>query len=250
MDGENQQTDGLPGQQIQGPPSPGNDGTPSTPKEETVTLSKTELHELVNTAADEKHAKLDKQVSDLTKQIQPLQNALTAANTMIQTLQSEKRQAELKAFEGQPDALAIVAERHKLEDQREEHNNAVAQFEAQKSEYSATLAAAEKILRDSEIAKIAAEKGIDANLLSNFGGETPEKIREYADTLIKSGVKSTKAGAGGQPPPGGENNQQQQQGAPRPGAGGGSGSGAPSKEYSDLDRAKNMLAGMNNNTNQ
>lgn len=189
------QTDGIQ----QGLHSDGKVDNPSNTDGDKITLTREELQRKIKEAADAQHSKLDTRIAALTKQLE-------SATTAIKELEEAKRKVEIDALGDAPDAAKLLAERHKLEDERRKVAAERASFEADKLEHDSLFKTANSTILEREAERIATEKGIKKEILLQFGGDSPEKLLEYADSLVKAGLvlkaDNTQGDTGGLPRPG------------------------------------------------
>jgi hypothetical protein len=231
MDGDGKQV-GLPGNG--GTPSAATDTPSGKPEDEKITLTQAELNQRIEEAANQRHSKLDSKIAALTGENESLKNTVAIKDTAITQAEQRARDLEIKAAGENPEIVNVIKARHALEDKQREIDAKTARFEAEKKSHTDRLSTANAVLLDQEADKFLSDnkltgekaKAVRSNLLK-FGGDTPEKIREYGNSLVVSGF-ITNIGAGSPP-------------APRPGGTGPGNTGGGQPKTTD-DLVKDLLS--------
>ncbi|KKN15672.1 hypothetical protein LCGC14_0983590 [marine sediment metagenome] len=149
--------DALPG-------TPGQPSTPQTFTEEQVAA---------------RHSKLDTQIGQQGKTIERNNVELTRLKETIKRQDDETREL----VQGQPDALATLEARRKLERTNEELRDALAAGETKEAELAALRQQVGGTERERTAAALGTELKVDPKQLLQFGGATEETMRELAGSL-------------------------------------------------------------------
>ena len=234
---ENGNKEGLQNQS--GSPS-GAPATPSgKPPEEKITLTQAELNQRIEDAANARHSKLDTRISQLTSENEGLKSAVATKDIALTATEQRARDAEIKGAGENVEVVNVIKARHALEDKQRELDAKSAALEADKRSHTSQLSTANAVLLEREIDSVMTEQKLTGEPakkwrenIRKFGGDTPEKIREYVKSMVDSGALKVEAGGGNQTPPG------------RPG-GMGANNQAGGQPKSEYEIAKDMLSKKN-----
>lgn len=160
------------------------------PSAEPEMLTKEQAEKLAN----ERHSKLDKRIAELeklsgstTKAVEAAEVRAKAAETALAEARRKAEEAEREGYKDQPEALSLFEERVK-------HRQAVADLERQKAEWETQKATHEVEIAEAKAYKItrmadeiAADTGVDANLLVSMTDAytDAQKRREKMEALAK-----------------------------------------------------------------
>jgi len=172
MDGNTKTQDALP---AGGQPS----GEGANPSKDTPKYTEDEVNK--------RHAKLDKAISELTRERDSIRQSHESLKAEIDRLKKEREESELEKVKDDPDALSAYQMRKKQKEAEAAVKAEREQFEKEKKEHEAELAEARTIKRSKLMNEIAGEfEGGDPAVLEKtcdeLGVTDPEKIRTVAAT--------------------------------------------------------------------
>jgi len=168
--------------------------TPEAPSTSTEMLTKEQAEKLAN----ERHSKLDREISDLKKAtakaastIQAAEDRAQAAEAEVSKAQKAKDEAEYEAARGNPDTLTLYERNKVIREAEVELKRKQAELKRSQLEHEEAI----KEIADFKITKLATEiaskyKGVEASTLIELTDGTPEKMEKLAQKL--SGTKPPK----------------------------------------------------------
>jgi len=136
----------------------------------------------------ERHSKLDKAISSLTKERDELRQGLDAARTEMTEIQKRIDEAEQERLKGDPNALTA----YQIRKRAEERERVAATKERELSRKEAELKAKEesytKIEREVKVSEIAKKYSLDTATLEDLGIDNLEALEKVASKI--AGVKT------------------------------------------------------------
>lgn len=174
------------------------EGQPSGDKPQEPSAPETYTKEQAEKLADEKHAKLDKQIANLEKTasrsaaaVEAAERRAKAAEEAMAETEKAKDAAALKAAGDNPDALSLYQARVAVREAQADVKAEKEQLEADKREHAAEIEDAKSYKVMKLANEIGAELNVDANQLVSLTDGTEEKMRKAAEILPKVGQPRT-----------------------------------------------------------
>jgi len=152
--------------------------------EQKTSYTRPEVDELLRASQGEK----DRKVTLLEKQVANLQRVETdykALSEKAKQVDAAKRQAELEAAEGDPDAKDRVTKLHQMQDTIQELEGRQKEVEGWLAEHEAELERANEIGKKEIAGELATEFGVSAEAILEFDADTPDAMRKVAEKLAK-----------------------------------------------------------------
>ena len=193
-------------------------------------LSPSEQEQQTFTAEEvaKRHSTLDKRISELTKEVGRSKLTFEALKTENQQLRDSLAQREKDEYDklledagGDPKLQAMLRKEQGIKAKEIELRQKEAELASREEEHKELLETASEVRRREIANKLAAEHGVSADVLLEFGDKTPEAMETTAKRLAKA-MGPKKPEADGKPPM-------------RPYSGAGSGAGG---ELSEEERLK------------
>ena len=159
-----------------------------TPSQEPEMLTKAQAEKLAN----ERHSKLDRRIAELEK-LQEKSTKLTdaaarraqAAEDALALARKEVEEAERKALGDTPDALSLFEAKLAHKQAQESFRRQQEEFETQKAEWEDAITEAKQYKITKVANEVAAEAGVDPELLVSMTDGSREKMEKLAKVLPK-----------------------------------------------------------------